>query len=189
MFRRLVRRLLGRRPSETKLQKLLRIGLTVGRDFSMQSEVTIDPTLAWLGRIGDEVTLAPRVVILAHDASMTRQLHCTKIGKVDIGNKVFVGAGTVILPGVTVGDNAIIGAGSVVTKDIPEDVVAAGNPARVICSLEAFLSRHRACVQDSPRFIAGQYLNGDVSDQKKQDMADRMTNRIGYLGQFEDAGS
>lgn len=49
-----------------------------------------------------------------------------------IGRNVWLGAGVIILPGVIVGDNAVIGAGSVVTKDIPANVVAVGNPARVI---------------------------------------------------------
>lgn len=48
-----------------------------------------------------------------------------------IGNNVWLGAGAVILPGVTIGDNAVIGAGSVVTKDIPANTVAVGNPCRV----------------------------------------------------------
>ena len=49
-----------------------------------------------------------------------------------IGNNVWIGAGTVVLPGITIGDNTVIGAGSVVTKDIPANVVAVGNPCRVL---------------------------------------------------------
>ena len=51
---------------------------------------------------------------------------------VTIGNNVWIGAGVCILPGVTIGDNTVIGAGSVVTKDIPSNVLAVGNPCRVI---------------------------------------------------------
>ena len=51
---------------------------------------------------------------------------------VRIGKNVWIGAGAVILPGVTIGDNSVIGAGSVVTKDIPANVVAVGNPCRVL---------------------------------------------------------
>ena len=54
---------------------------------------------------------------------------------VHIGNNVWIGSGSIILPGVTVGDNAVIGAGSVVTKDIPADMIAVGSPARVIRSI------------------------------------------------------
>ena len=56
---------------------------------------------------------------------------------VTIGNNVWIGAGSVILPGVTIGDNTVIGAGSVVTKDIPANVVAVGNPCRVMREIGA----------------------------------------------------
>ena len=55
---------------------------------------------------------------------------------VKIGDKVWIGGGVTILPGVTIGDNSVIGAGSVVTKDIPANVVAAGNPCRIIKEAE-----------------------------------------------------
>lgn len=51
---------------------------------------------------------------------------------VKIGNNVWIGAGVNVLPGVTIGDNSVIGAGAVVTKNIPSNVVAVGNPARVL---------------------------------------------------------
>ncbi len=54
---------------------------------------------------------------------------------VKIGKNVWIGSNSTILPGVTIGDNAIIGAGSVVTKDIPADMIAVGNPARVVKSI------------------------------------------------------
>lgn len=54
---------------------------------------------------------------------------------VKIGKNVWIGSNSTILPGVTIGDNAIIGAGSVVTKDIPADMIAVGNPAKVIRSI------------------------------------------------------
>lgn len=51
---------------------------------------------------------------------------------VKIENNVWIGAGAILLPGVTIGDNTVIGAGSIVTKDIPENVIAVGNPCRVM---------------------------------------------------------
>ena len=54
---------------------------------------------------------------------------------VTLCNNVWIGAGAIVLPGVTVGENAVVGAGSVVTHDVPPDTVVAGNPARVIKSL------------------------------------------------------
>ena len=64
------------------------------------------------------------VTVLAHDASTQIPLGVSKVGRVTIGNEVFVGRGTIILPNVTIGDRVVIGAGSVVTKDIPSGSVA-----------------------------------------------------------------
>ena len=78
----------------------------------MMGECIIDPGHCWLISVGDRVTLAPRVHILAHDASLKETLGYTKIGRVKIGNDVFIGANTTILPGVTIGDKVVIGANS-----------------------------------------------------------------------------
>lgn len=94
-----------------------RDGLTVGKNFNIQEGCIIDPGHCWLISIGDHVTLAPRVHILAHDASTKIFLGYTKIGKVNIGNNVFIGSQTTILPNVCIEDNVIIGSNSVVTKD------------------------------------------------------------------------
>lgn len=64
-------------------------------------------------------------------------------GKISIGNYVYIGANAVVLPGVTIGDNSLIAAGSVVTKSIPADVVVAGNPARIICTIEEYYERNK----------------------------------------------
>ena len=100
-------------------------------------------------QIGNNVTLSG-VQILTHDASMVHLLdhNCLKIGRVVIGDNVFVGVRSVILPNVHIGNNVIVGAGSVVTKDIPDNSVAVGNPARVICTLDEYLEKHRQRMQD-----------------------------------------
>lgn len=85
--------------------------------------------------IGDHVLIAPNVTISAtgHPVhpELRKQLAQFSIPVV-IGNNVWIGANAVILPGVHIGDNTVIGAGSVVTKDIPANVVAVGNPCRVL---------------------------------------------------------
>lgn len=85
--------------------------------------------------IGDGVMFAPGVHVYAatHPIDPTDRLSGVELGKpVTIGNRVWVGGGTILLPGVTVGDDVTVGAGSVVTKDLPPRVVAAGNPCRVL---------------------------------------------------------
>lgn len=89
-------------------------------------------------RIGDHTLFGPAVQIYAAthplDAELRREQEYGK--PVVIGSDVWVGGGTIICPGVTIGSRSVIGAGSVVTRDIPEGVVAAGNPCRVIRELK-----------------------------------------------------
>lgn len=85
--------------------------------------------------IGDNVMFAPYVQLYgAHHPieASTRIKGLEYASPISIGNNVWIGGGSIILPGVTIGDNSVIGAGSVVTKDVPPDVVFAGNPARLI---------------------------------------------------------
>ena len=85
--------------------------------------------------VGDSCMFAPNVVIATGTHPVCPELR-EKVYQynlpVRIGKNVWIGAGAVILPGVTIGDNSVIGAGSVVTKDIPANVVAVGNPCRVL---------------------------------------------------------
>jgi maltose O-acetyltransferase len=94
-------------------------------------------------RIGDFTLFGPRVQILTpmhpFDAALRRK---QEFGKpITIGSDVWVGGGAIILPGVRIGSRAVIGAGSVVTRDVPDDVFAAGNPCRVIRESAADVGR------------------------------------------------
>lgn len=85
--------------------------------------------------IGDNVMFGPRVNVFTagHPTDPEIRAEMLEYGyPITIGNNVWVGGNTTINPGVTIGDNVVIGSGSVVTKDIPSNVVAAGNPCRVI---------------------------------------------------------
>lgn len=85
--------------------------------------------------IGDNVFFGPRVHVFTAAHPIDSKVRNTNLefGKpVKIGNSVWVGGNTVINPGVTIGSNVVIGSGSVVTRDIPDNVVAVGNPCRVI---------------------------------------------------------
>ena len=163
------------------IEKMKDGGLRVGRNFSIQPGAEIDASHYWHISIGDDVTLAPQVLVLAHDASTKRHLGYTRIGKVRIGNKVFVGAGTIILPGVSIGDNVVIGAGSVVSTSIPSNTVAVGNPARVICSIEDFLAKHQKQMEMYPCFGEEYTVARNVTPSMKQEMNEKMVDDIGYL--------
>jgi len=86
-------------------------------------------------RFGNDVLLAPNVAIYTVNHAFNAERRRAGLEyalPVTIGNNVWVGGNTVILPGVTIGDNTVIGAGSVVTRNIPANVLAAGNPCKVI---------------------------------------------------------
>ena len=85
--------------------------------------------------VGDGVMFGPNVTVCTGTHPISPELRARQVQynlPVHIGNFVWIGAGSILLPGVTIGDNSVIGAGSVVTRDIPANVVAAGTPCRVM---------------------------------------------------------
>jgi len=163
------------------IDRLKTMGLTIGEDVNIQHGCLIDENHCWHITIGDRVTMAPNVHILAHDASIKRSTGYAKIGKVRIGSDVFIGAGSIILPGVEVGSNTIIGAGSVVTRDLPSGVVAGGNPAKVICSMDDYLGKIKKQMEEVPVFDESYTVRSGVSVEMKKEMNEKMTEKIGFL--------
>lgn len=120
---------------------LINRGLTVGGNFSFEKGMLIDKIYPHLISIGDDVIFSADVKVLAHDAGLKNIMGLVRIGRVNIGNRVFVGLGAIILPNVTIGDDVIIGAGSVVCRSIPSGSVCAGVPAKVICTMDEYKAR------------------------------------------------
>jgi maltose O-acetyltransferase len=88
--------------------------------------------------IGDDVQIGPNVQLLTPTHPIdpdTRRAKWEAAEPIAIEGNVWLGGGVIVLPGVTIGENTVVGAGSIVTKDLPPNVVAAGNPARVVRSL------------------------------------------------------
>lgn len=97
-------------------------------------------------KIGDHTMFGPNVQIYTatHPVDWRERVQGPEFAKpITIGSHVWVGGGAVLCPGITIGDHTVIGAGSVVTKNIPADVFAAGNPCQVIRSLEPDKGRGR----------------------------------------------
>lgn len=163
------------------IEKLKSMGLKIGRDVSIQHGCLIDENHCWHIEIGDRVTLAPNVHVLAHDASIKRMTGYAKIGKVSIGSDVFIGAGSIVLPGVSIGSGSIIGAGSVVAKSIPEGMVAAGNPAKVICTMNEYMKKIEDQMKKNPLFDERYTVRSGVTDEMKKEMNDKMAEDIGFL--------
>lgn len=166
---------------EYTTEKLVSMGMKVGKNFGRLNGVILDPSHCWLIEIGDNVTLAPRVHILCHDASTKQFLDYTKIAPVTIGNNVFIGADSDVLPGVTIGNNVIVGANSTITHDIPDNVVVAGNPAKILCTLEEYLNKEKARMKVSPCYDKSYTLRGNVSMEKKKQQKKELKNTVGYI--------
>lgn len=166
---------------EYTTEKLIKMGMKVGSNFKRLNGVILDPSHCWLIEIGDNVTMAPRVHILCHDASTKQFLDYTKIGRVTIGDNVFIGAETVVLPGVTIGNNVVIGANSTVTHDIPDNTVMAGSPAKAICSLEEYLNKEKSRMKNSICYGEEYTLRKDVSMEMRMKQKDELKGKIGYI--------
>ena len=105
----------------------------VGKQFYSNFNLTlVDDTHIY---IGDNVLIAPNVTIATacHPINPVLRRNALQYNlPVHIGNNVWIGSGALVMPGVKIGDNTVIGAGSVVTHDIPDNVIAVGNPCRVL---------------------------------------------------------
>lgn len=159
----IIRTIIGEVPTKRLIQR----GLKVGKNFNRQQGCFIDPTHCWLIEIGDNVTMSIRVVLMAHDASTKKILGYTKIGKIKIGNNVFLGANTTVLPNIKIGDNSIVGANSVVTKDVPANCVVAGNPAKIICTIDEYREKNENMMRNN--ILGEEYtMRANVDEQKKE---------------------
>lgn len=157
-------------------------GLKIGEQTSIMDGVFLDPSHCFLISIGSHCTLAPCVRVLAHDASMNRHLGITRIGAVTIQDHCFLGDSTLVLPGVTIGAHSIIGARSVVTRNIPPYSLAVGHPARVVGTLEEFLSKHRVAAEEGRIFPIIQYGIENITEPGKQEVIAWVNAHQGYLG-------
>ena len=109
----------------------------------------------FLVSIGDHVTVTSGVKFITHDGSTCLVKNAEgqryqRFAPIQVGSHVFIGVNTIVMPGVTIGSKVVIGAGSVVTKDIPDDSVAVGAPAKVVSSFADFQAKIKdTCVSDA----------------------------------------
>lgn len=138
-----------------------------GKPKYINYDVDFDLTVPGLIHVGQNTVIAKQTAILTHDYSIECGL--TAIGRtesdyemqflkeVHIGDNCFIGYRCFILPGAIVGDNCIIGSGSVVSGEIPDNSIACGNPAKVICKTTDWAEK---------KFVEHQYVNGTPKVRK-----------------------
>lgn len=165
---------------EPNLALLQKDGLSIGKNFSYGRYCFFDPAHCFLISIGNNVTFSTRVHLLCHDASLKKHIGYVKVGRIDIGDNVFIGANVTILPGVKIGDNSIIGAGSVVTKNVHSNMVCVGVPAREICTVDEYISKFQTLNQDLI-FEEEYTIRGGINDDKKKEMKGKLNGKIGLV--------
>lgn len=158
--------------------KLRAEGMQLGADVWLPASTWIDPDYRFLISIGDHCGFGEDCFILAHDAQMDEFLDATRVGRVVIHSSCHIGSRTVVLPGVEIGPRTIVGANSVVSSSLPPDTVCAGAPARVICSLEQYLAKHRERIAARPTF---QYDRNAPTVEQRADMVRALRSQDGYV--------
>lgn len=150
--------------SESYINYLRKKGMRIGERTIVYSPVKtlIDGTRPWLIEIGNDVKITEGVTILTHgyDWCVLQNVYGEVLGsagKVKIGNNVFIGMKTTILKGVEIGDNVIIGANSLINKDIPSNVVVAGNPAKIIMSIEEYYQKRKIMQEKEAKELVNEY--------------------------------
>lgn len=183
MLKKILTAIKRKNKNQSELEYRVSKGMRVGKNCNIYSADTIDGAWSWLISIGDNVTISTNVTILAHDAS-TNIVNCgTKLGKVVIGNNVFVGTGSIILCNTRIGDNVIVAAGSVVTHDLPPDAVYAGVPARKICSITEYKEKYEKLRAKRPNFSEIRAWDEwhMASENEKEQMIVSLKDGVGFI--------
>ena len=153
--------------NESLIDNLRKKGALVGDNtvFFSPDTINIDIGKAFLLRIGNYCKITSGVTILAHDysRSVTRLFFGENVGgsaPVTIGDNCFLGMNSIILMGTKIGNNCIVGAGSVVKGNFPNNVIIAGNPAKIIYTLDEFYEKRKSrCLDEALMCVKQIYDN------------------------------
>jgi acetyltransferase-like isoleucine patch superfamily enzyme len=164
--------------SKLYISFLRKKGVIIGEGTTFFGHVTIDTQRPCLVEIGRNCNLSDGVFIITHgyDWAVLREKFGEMLGssgKVVLEENIFVGINTLILKGVRIGRNTIIGAGSVVTHDIPANCVAAGNPCKVIMTLEEYYKKRKtAYIEEAKAYALEIYIktkkNPKIADFREE---------------------
>jgi acetyltransferase-like isoleucine patch superfamily enzyme len=133
-----------------KVRYLRFLGASIGKGCSVYTDAENFGTEPWLIRVGNDVTLGQDVLLITHDGTSRlfrdnlpgASPFGNRFGTITIRDNCFVGNNAILLPGIEIGPDSAVGAGSVVTKSVPPRTVVAGNPARVIKTLDEYIESY-----------------------------------------------
>jgi maltose O-acetyltransferase len=162
---------------------MVRRGLVLGSGVYINETATVDPDFLWLISIDDDAVIANHAHVIAHDASTRHFTGYTRIARVHIGKRVYVGAGAIILPGVTIGDDAVVGAGAVVRRNVGPGLIVVGNPAQAVGTADEFAAKHRARQAVRPTYPSCGFSGYAPVPRENMERARReLADGSGYVG-------
>jgi maltose O-acetyltransferase len=155
-------------------------GMRIGRGVNLPRSTWIDPSHAHLISNGDHCVFGADCALLAHDALANEFVDATRVAPIVIHESCHIGMRTIVLPGVEIGPRCIVGAGSVVSRSLPPDCVAAGQPARPICTLQEYLGRLRERMAAAPGVDVRAYQAGAAGPDPAE-LLGRLTLQGAYI--------
>ena len=177
-IKRIKRRIINKLRGKQNIYDLISRGMEVGEHFWIGDDCTFDDSFCWLIKIGNNVTFSNRVQLITHDSSLHDFIHRTKLGRIVIDDYAFVGARTMILPGVHIGEGAIIAAGSLVTKDVPAGEVWGGYPAKKMMNRKTLEQKF---LDDSYEYFGEEYLKDNSYEKHSHILSALESNRYCFI--------
>jgi maltose O-acetyltransferase len=176
------RQAVSRLRGQPSIDRLVAQGLQLGEGTHISHAVYVDGLHPWLISIGDYATLSPYVAVITHDTSLVHHTGQTRLGRVVIGKRAYVGVGAILLPGTTIGDDSVIGAGAVVHGEIPPGSLALGNPAKA-APIKAAAAWQRASAARAPSWpYQGWTMASDITEDRKREQREALADGVvGYV--------
>jgi acetyltransferase-like isoleucine patch superfamily enzyme len=176
------RRVLDRLRGDPTLGRLVAQGLELGANTHISRPIYIDQLHPWLITIEDHVTIGPYVAIITHDTSLVQHTGQTRLGRVVLGKRAYIGVGAILLPGTTIGEDSVVGAGAVVHGQVPPGSLAIGNPAK-ISPVKSAAAWQRASAARAPNWpYQGWTIYTGITDARKLEQRETLANGVsGYV--------
>lgn len=161
--------------SETYIKYLKSVGVKIGEGTTIYHLRTVyfDSVYPWLIKIGKDVKITKGTTMLTHgfDWCVLKKIYGEVLGSagpIEIGDNVFIGMNTTILKNTKIGNNVIIGANSLVNKNIPDNYVAVGNPAKVLMSIEEYYKKRKNAQYDEASNLVNCFRNNFNKEADEQ---------------------